>query len=278
MLLSFQSLATPPASGPTPCVHCPRRATSGSRDRPSCPLKYFYSSRLGPSSFRTASTAWPRIRHFCNFRAYGPPSKGDHPAGDQAAPPFIAPIKPQSACRKRFPGIAVHPLRFLPRAAAPGSATLRSGPSTTSTGPWGLKRPGPGVRRERGWLERKLPGGVRGSNPKACEDPGEEETPRIIWNPRGQSPTGTKNHRGPNLGRRPPAPGSKLLGPATLQEKRGQARFPGKRMWREREEQRFPGKRMWREREEQSPDEVRVGQNELAMLVILDCSHIGFEL
>ncbi|KAJ1188549.1 hypothetical protein NDU88_005310 [Pleurodeles waltl] len=72
---------------------------------------------------------------------------------------------------------------------------------------------GPGVQNKRGWSERKLPGGVRGSNPKDREDPGEEETPRIVGKPRGPSPTGTKNHCGPNPGRRPPAPGSKLLGP-----------------------------------------------------------------
>ncbi|KAJ1125378.1 hypothetical protein NDU88_003810 [Pleurodeles waltl] len=64
---------------------------------------------------------------------------------------------------------------------------------------------GPGVRGERRWSERKLPGGVRGSKPKAREDPSEEKTPRIVGNPRGRSPTGTKNHCGPNLGRRQPA-------------------------------------------------------------------------
>ncbi|KAJ1187043.1 hypothetical protein NDU88_003822 [Pleurodeles waltl] len=129
MILSFQSLAPLSASGPTPCVHCPRRAANGSRERPSSPLKYFYSSRLGPSSFGAAGTASPRIRHFRHFRACGPPCKGEHPAGYQAAPPFIAPIEPRSACEKRFPGIAVCPLRFLPRAAAPSSATVQSSPS-----------------------------------------------------------------------------------------------------------------------------------------------------
>ncbi|KAJ1153970.1 hypothetical protein NDU88_006728 [Pleurodeles waltl] len=97
---------------------------------------------------------------------------------------------------------------------------------TLSAGPGGVKRPGRGVRGERGWSERKHPGGVRGSNPKARDDQGDEETPRTVGKPREQSPTGTKNHRGPNPGRRPPAPGSRLLGPATLQEKRGQARRP----------------------------------------------------
>ncbi|KAJ1131268.1 hypothetical protein NDU88_009607 [Pleurodeles waltl] len=67
-------------------------------------------------------------------------------------------------------------------------------------------------------------GSVRGSNLKVREDPGEEES-TIIGNPQGQTPTRTKNHHGPNPEQRPPAPGSKRLGPATLQEKCGQARY-----------------------------------------------------
>ncbi|KAJ1131269.1 hypothetical protein NDU88_009608 [Pleurodeles waltl] len=90
--------------------------------------------------------------------------------------------------------------------------------------PWGQKRGSPGVQRKCGWPERRLPGSVRGLNPKAREDPGEEES-TIVGNPRRQTPTGTKNHHGPNPGQRLMAPGSKRLGPATLQEKRGQARY-----------------------------------------------------
>ncbi|KAJ1161503.1 hypothetical protein NDU88_001988 [Pleurodeles waltl] len=90
--------------GPTPCVYC-------------------------PSSLGAVNTASTRIRHRCHFRAYGLPSNGEHPAGGQTAPPFIAPIEPRSACGKRFPGIAVSPLRFSPRAAAPSSATVRPGSS-----------------------------------------------------------------------------------------------------------------------------------------------------
>ncbi|KAJ1190496.1 hypothetical protein NDU88_007234 [Pleurodeles waltl] len=127
--MSFQSLAPLSASGPTPCVQCPRRAANGGRERSSGPLKHFYSSRFGPSSFGAAGTASPRIHHFRHFRAYGPPSKREHPAEGQAAPPFIAPIELRSASGKRFPEIAVYPLRFLPRAAAPSSATVRPVPS-----------------------------------------------------------------------------------------------------------------------------------------------------
>ncbi|KAJ1149641.1 hypothetical protein NDU88_002447 [Pleurodeles waltl] len=71
--------------------------------------------------------------------------------------------------------------------------------------------------------EQRLPGSDSRSNPKAREDPGGEES-TTVGNPRGQTPTGTKNPHGPNPGRRPPARGSKCLGPATLQVKRGQAR------------------------------------------------------
>ncbi|KAJ1134767.1 hypothetical protein NDU88_001214 [Pleurodeles waltl] len=62
-------------------------------------------------------------------RPTGHQAKGSTQRGNQAAPPFIAPTEPRSACGKRFPGIALYPLRFLPRATALSSATVRSGPS-----------------------------------------------------------------------------------------------------------------------------------------------------
>ncbi|KAJ1208738.1 hypothetical protein NDU88_004121 [Pleurodeles waltl] len=61
------------------------------------------------------------------------------------------------------------------------------------------------------------------SGPKAPEKTKEErnlQRPEFL----GEKPTGSKSPHSPNLGRRSPAPGSIRLGPATLQEKRGQAR------------------------------------------------------
>ncbi|KAJ1207350.1 hypothetical protein NDU88_002741 [Pleurodeles waltl] len=82
--------------------------------------------------------------------------------------------------------------------------------------------PGCGVEREDGgWSERIRKGGYRGPTPKTREAPGVEETPRAISTPREQSKSRARNHRGPNPGRRQPAPGSRTLEPTTLQEKRG---------------------------------------------------------
>ncbi|KAJ1189659.1 hypothetical protein NDU88_006403 [Pleurodeles waltl] len=71
-----------------------------------------------------------------------------------------------------------------------------------------------------GWSERIRKGGYRGPTPKTREAPGVEKTPRAIGTPQEQSKSGARNPRGPNPGRRQPAPGSRTLGPATLQEKR----------------------------------------------------------
>ncbi|KAJ1178820.1 hypothetical protein NDU88_004062 [Pleurodeles waltl] len=61
--------------------------------------------------------------------------------------------------------------------------------------------------------QRSEPEGSKGSRRRGVYD--RRESPR----------TGTQNPHGPNPGRRPPAPGSIRLGPAMLQEKRGQARY-----------------------------------------------------
>ncbi|KAJ1199421.1 hypothetical protein NDU88_003257 [Pleurodeles waltl] len=78
--------------------------------------------------------------------------------------------------------------------------------------------------RGGGWSERIHTGDYRGPTSKNLEDPGGEETPRAIGNPREQCKTRARNHCGPNPGRRQLAPGSRTLGPATLQEKRDQVR------------------------------------------------------
>ncbi|KAJ1188025.1 hypothetical protein NDU88_004790 [Pleurodeles waltl] len=92
MILSFQSLAPLSASGPTPCVPCPRQAANSSRECPSSPLKYFYSSCLGLSSFGAAGTALPQYRLFRHFRACGPPCKGERPSS-QRHPPVHSPVR-----------------------------------------------------------------------------------------------------------------------------------------------------------------------------------------
>ncbi|KAJ1150154.1 hypothetical protein NDU88_002951 [Pleurodeles waltl] len=88
-----------------------------------------------------------------------------------------------------------------------------------------LKGRGPGDRKEVKDRGGNGPGGVRRRATEAREDTAAKRNRQSIEDPRGRRPSRTENQHGPNLGRRPPAPGSNSLGPATLQEKRGQARY-----------------------------------------------------
>ncbi|KAJ1180095.1 hypothetical protein NDU88_005319 [Pleurodeles waltl] len=131
--------------------------------------------------------------------------------------PLFCKAYSEASSNKYIQGLCDGSDRSDPHTIATGAATAWDDPEVTprSTLPIGsglsprepVALKGQDAEFRGAWMvgEEKHPGGIGGSNPKAREDPENEETSRTVGNTGEQSLTRPKNHRSPNSGRRPRA-------------------------------------------------------------------------